>query len=69
MIRELDQKIADYKERRSKSASVNLYASNGFGTQSYRNGVLMSQEMLSNYDYYTNPDSHGNRRNACKMFS
>ena len=61
VIRELDQKIADYKERRSKSASVNLYASNGFGTQSYRNGVLMSQEMLSNYDYYTNPDSHGTR--------
>ena len=61
VIRELDQKIADYKERRSKSASVNLYASNGFGTQSYRNGVLMSQELLSNYDYYTNPDSHGTR--------
>ena len=68
VIRELDQKIADYKERRSKSASVNLYASNGFGTQSYRNGVLMSQEMLSNYDYYTNPDSHGTRAGSSPVY-
>ena len=68
VIRELDQKIADYKERRSKSASVNLYASNGFGTQSYRNGVLMSQELLSNYDYYTNPDSHGTRAGSSPVY-
>ena len=68
VIRELDQKIADYKERRSKSASVNLYASNGFGHQSYRNGVLMSQEMLSNYDYYTNPDSHGTRAGSSPVY-
>ena len=68
VIRELDQKIADYKERRSKSTSVNLYASNGFGTQSYRNGVLMSQEMLSNYDYYTNPDSHGTRAGSSPVY-
>ena len=61
VIRELDQKIAAYKQHRSESAAIKLYASNGFGTQSYRNGVLMSQEMLSNYDYYTNPDSHGTR--------
>ena len=68
VIRELDQKIADYKERRSKSASVNLYASNGFGTQSYRNGVLMSQEMLSNYDYYTNPDNYGTRAGSSPVY-
>jgi len=61
VIRELDQKIAEYKQHRSKSAAINLYASNGFGNQSYRNGVLMSQEMLANYDYYTNPGSHGTR--------
>ena len=61
VIRELDQKIAAYKQHRSESAAIKLYASNGFGHQSYRNGVLMSQEMLSNYDYYTNPDSHGTR--------
>jgi hypothetical protein len=61
VIRELNQKIAAYKLRRSGSATINLYASNGFGNQSYRNGVLMSQELLSNYDYYRNPDSHGTR--------
>ena len=61
VIRELDQKIAEYKQHRNRSAAINLYASNGFGHQSYRNGVLMSQELLSNYDYYTNPDSHGTR--------
>ena len=68
VIRELDQKIADYKERRSKSASVNLYASNGFGTLSYRNGVLMSQELLSNYDYYTNPDNYGTRAGSSPVY-
>ena len=61
VIRELDQKIAAYKERRSRHAAINLYAANSFGNQSYRNGVLMSQEMLANYDYYTNPGSHGTR--------
>ena len=61
VIRELNQKIAAYKQRRNGSATINLYASNGFGNQSYRNGVLMSQELLSNYDYYRNPDSHGTR--------
>ena len=61
VIRELNQKIAAYKQRRSGSATINIYASNGFGNQSYRNGVLMSQELLSNYDYYRNPDSHGTR--------
>lgn len=61
VIRELNQKIAAYKQRRNGSATINLYASNGFGNQSYRNGVLMSQELLSNYDYYRNPGSHGTR--------
>ena len=61
VIRELDQKIVAYKERRSRHAAINLYAANSFGNQSYRNGVLMSQEMLANYDYYTNPGSHGTR--------
>lgn len=61
VIRELNQKIAAYKQHRSGSATINIYASNGFGNQSYRNGVLMSQELLSNYDYYRNPDSHGTR--------
>ena len=61
VIRELDQKIAEYEQRRSHKASLNLYASNGFGNQSFRNGVLMSQELLANYDYYTNPGSVGTR--------
>ena len=61
VIRELDQKIAAYKQHRRKSAAINLYAANGFSTLSYRSGVLMSPEMLSNYDYYTNPYSHGTR--------
>jgi len=50
-IRELDQKIAEYKERRSRRTTVSLYASNGFGDLSNRNGVLMSAEMLANFDY------------------
>ena len=61
VIHELDQKIAEYEQRRSHKASLNLYASNGFGNQSFRNGVLMSQELLANYDYYTNPGSVGTR--------
>ena len=68
VIRELDQKIAAYKQHRSGSAAIKLYASNGFGTQSYRNGVLMSQELLSNYDYYTNPDSHGTRAGSSPVY-
>ena len=68
VIRELDQKIAAYKQHRSESAAIKLYASNGFGTQSYRNGVLMSQEMLSNYDYYTNPDNYGTRAGSSPVY-
>ena len=51
LIRELDQKIAEYKTRRSHRTTVSLYASNGFGDLSNRNGVLMSEQMLANYDY------------------
>ena len=61
VIREPDQKIAAFKQHRSRRAAINLYASNGFGNQSYRNGVLMSPELLSNYDYYTNPGIIGTR--------
>ena len=61
VIRELDRKIMEYEQRRSHKASLNLYASNGFGNQSFRNGVLMSPELLANYDYYTNPSSVGTR--------
>ena len=68
VIRELDQKIAEYKQHRNRSAAINLYASNGFGHQSYRNGVLMSQELLSNYDYYTDPDSHGTRTSDSPVY-
>ena len=50
-IRDLDQKITEYKARRSHHATVSLYASNGFGDLSNRNGVLMSEQMLANYDY------------------
>lgn len=61
VIRELDQKIAAYKQHRSRSAAINLYAANGFSSLSYRSGVQMSAEMLANYDYYTNPYRHGTR--------
>ena len=50
-IRDLDQKITEYKARRSHHTAVSLYASNGFGDLSNRNGVLMSEQMLANYDY------------------
>ena len=51
VIRELDEKIADYKVQRNRRVAVSLYASNGFGNLSNRNGVLMSDEMLAYYDY------------------
>ena len=50
-IRDLDQKIAEYKSQRNHHTTVSLYASNGFGNLSNRNGVLMSEQMLANYDY------------------
>lgn len=51
LIRELDEKIADYKVQYKRRVAVSLYASNGFGNLSSRNGVLMSDEMLASYDY------------------
>ena len=51
VIRELDEKIADYKVHHQRRVAVSLYASNGFGNLSNRNGVLMSDEMLAYYDY------------------
>ena len=51
VILELDEKIADYKVQRNRRVAVSLYASNGFGNLSNRNGVLMSDEMLAYYDY------------------
>ena len=51
LIRELDQKIAEYKEHRGRRTTLSLYASNGFGDLKNRNGVLMSAEMLANFDY------------------
>ena len=51
VIRELDEKIADYKVHHKRRVAVSLYASNGFGNLSNRNGVLMSDEMLAYYDY------------------
>lgn len=50
-IRELDQKIAKCKEHRGRGTTFSLYASNGFGDLSNRNGVLMSPQMQANYDY------------------
>lgn len=61
VIRELDEKIAEYRQHRSRRTTINLYTSNGFGNFSNRNGVLMSQELLANYDYYTHPNNYGTR--------
>jgi len=54
IIRELDQKIVEHKLLRRRHIALSLYASNGFGNMTSRNGVLMSPQMLANYDYYTN---------------
>ena len=51
LIRELDQKIAEYRKHSCRRTTVSLYASNGFGDLSNRNDVLMSAEMLANFDY------------------
>lgn len=60
LIRELDEKIADYKVHHKRRVAVSLYASNSFGNQSNRNGVLMSDEILAYYDY----DSRMGRRST-----
>lgn len=60
LIRELDEKIADYKVQHKRRVAISLYASNGFGNQSNRNGVLMSDEILAYYDY----DSRMGRRST-----
>ena len=60
LIRELDEKIADYKVHHKRRVAISLYASNGFGNQSNRNGVLMSDEILAYYDY----DSRMGRRST-----
>ena len=51
LIRELDEKITDYKVQQKRRVAVSLYASNGFGNLSNFNRVLMSDEMLASYDY------------------
>ena len=51
LIRELDQKITEYRKHSCRRTTVSLYASNGFGDLSNRNDVLMSAEMLANFDY------------------
>ena len=52
IVRELDRKIAQTKkDRKTAKVGFSLYASNGFGNQSSTNGVLMSQQMLENYNY------------------
>ena len=50
-IHELDVKIAEAKHQKHNRVGFSLYASNSFGNQKSRNGVLMSPSQLANYDY------------------
>ena len=51
ILAELDRQIAAGKHHRSNNVAFSLYASNGFGDQQHRNGVLMSPSLLANYNY------------------
>jgi len=51
ILDELDCKIATGRKRRPEKMAFSLYASNGFGDQQHRNGVLMSSSQLANYGY------------------
>ena len=61
VIRKLDEMIADTQKPHHPNLGFKLYASNGFGNQTNRNGVLMSQQMLANFDYDSNPPKSGTR--------
>lgn len=50
-IHEIDAKIAEIKRQRHNHVGFSLYASNSFGNQVSRNGVLMSHSQLANYNY------------------
>ena len=55
-MRELDQQMVAARQARKRHTTIDLYAANGFGNQQNSNGVLMSQQMLANYDYYRYAD-------------
>ena len=50
VIKELDKEIFELSKQQKRAVSVGLYAMNGFGDQTGRNGVLMSNEMLQKYN-------------------
>lgn len=51
VVSQLDEQIAAARRSVRSRISLGLYASNGFGDQSTANPVMMSQTMLSYYDY------------------
>ncbi|MBO4720919.1 MAG: outer membrane beta-barrel protein [Prevotella sp.] len=50
VIKELEKEIFELSKQQKRSVSVGLYAMNGFGDQTGRNGVFMSNEMLQKYN-------------------
>ena len=50
VVRQLDEQIARLSPvKRRKSASISLYAMNGFGTQTGSNGVIMSPQLADKF--------------------
>ena len=50
VVRQLDEQIARLSPvKRRKSASISLYAMNGFGTQTGSNGVIMSPQLADRF--------------------
>ena len=49
------------RNTRHSKIGLNLYASNGFGHQTNKNGVLMSRQMLDNYSYEKSQTVAGTR--------
>ena len=64
VLKEQDKEMAAIRNTRHSKVGFNLYASNGFGHQTNKNGVLMSQQMLDNYKIDRNLTTAGTRADS-----
>ena len=64
VLKEQSKEVATIRNTRHSEVSFNLYASNGFGHQTNKNGVLMSQQMLDNYRIDRNLTTAGTRADS-----
>lgn len=53
IVRQLDEQITRLSVARHRTVNINLYAMNGFGTQTGSNGVIMSPQMADKFRHLT----------------